>query len=491
MRSLSLPLRIVIMSALFALMVSATVMVATPTARAETRLDQLRAQIEQLIQIVEALQAQLAARNGGETSTEGGFAFRDIEVGDTVQTTDSLKVRSEANPSAAILGVAPTFTRGTVQAGPAQAGGYMWWKVTYNSGITGWSAENWLRVVGSSAADDHDHDHDDTAAEEVDDHERNADGTDVTEEDHDHSDDTDPSTDSTTGQADDCHTGSSVSGALPDQAGPVYCNLTDQGGDTSESDGNSWLDEFDHGLSFASFAGLPYSVFPVGSASEEVTWRHMNHWMVDISLDWDSGGSMMRPNKTFTFEDGKFVVEGDFAASHPDYREEVWGEFDVSLGSKPNSPYGGLYGYDHLSNNYTLGCRIQSGQVPTCAFMDPKKGRLWEMSFFQHVGTDVWGGYSSQDDYWRECEPGGTDAQCRDRFRMELTRTSLTFYVNGKKYFEQTGIPPLPEAFYNGDLYVYYSSMQSRHGEDVTRYHWDRIAVNPSTGPTAAPGYGE
>lgn len=39
---------------------------------------------------------------------------------------------------------APVGSTGIVISGPVSAIGYIWWKVQYNAGFTGWSVENWL-----------------------------------------------------------------------------------------------------------------------------------------------------------------------------------------------------------------------------------------------------------------------------------------------------------------------------------------------------------
>ena len=117
--------------------------------------------------------------------------------------------------------------------------------------------------------------------------------------------------------------------------------------------------------------------------------------------------------------------------------------------------------------------------------------RVAEMSFFQRCGTNTMGGFPSDGgkQYWRECKRGGMDMDCRDRFRLEVTKKSLTLYVNGFKYFEDANWPAahqLPDSFINGDIYVYQSNWQWRAGSRAYRYHWDHFAVNPPTGPTAS-----
>jgi hypothetical protein len=115
------------------------------------------------------------------------------------------------------------------------------------------------------------------------------------------------------------------------------------------------------------------------------------------------------------------------------------------------------------------------------------------MSSFEQVGTSSFGGAPDNagplDKAWRTCNGTDPDINCRDRFRMELTKTSVTIYVNGVKYFEQRGLKvPFPDALVNGNVYVYFAGWEVRQSADTIRYHWDHLAVNPGAGPlTAAP----
>jgi type II secretory pathway pseudopilin PulG len=142
---------VVLVIALAVLLLS-SVFMPTHKAKAATDIDVLTAQLQQLIQIVTSLQAQLAVMNGdNETGQEGGFTNKFISYGDRVQTTDTLKVRDRAYTSGALLGVQNPFTSGKVVGGPGNSGGYTWWQIKYDNGILGWSAENWLRVVADDA----------------------------------------------------------------------------------------------------------------------------------------------------------------------------------------------------------------------------------------------------------------------------------------------------------------------------------------------------
>ncbi len=307
----------------------------------------------------------------------------------------------------------------------------------------------------------------------------------------------------------DCWPTDTPAGSLPGQPPPVLCNIVNAGPDTSVPGNNRWFDAFDHGLSFANFANTGYQLFEAaGGIYKSIHWRHANHWMVDIVPHANDntpysglGGAIMRPNSSFHFENGKLVVETDVAAGMLAYANKAWPEIVVSMGSAPEGPTqgGSTYAYDLFPSSWTLGCRLQTERRPICALKDDSGNyesgtssyRVWEMSWFQLVGTEVFGGteFGEQGNYWRLCQTTDPDSQCRDRFRLELTQTSLTMYVNGIKYFEQTGLPPLPDSFVNGDLYVYFASMQAGHDADTIRFHWDRVAINPDEPPSAAPGF--
>jgi hypothetical protein len=67
---------------------------------------------------------QLAALKGAgsETSLAGGFTSRNISVAATVETTESLEVRSAADTAASIFSAQTPFSKGTVVGGPTIAG---------------------------------------------------------------------------------------------------------------------------------------------------------------------------------------------------------------------------------------------------------------------------------------------------------------------------------------------------------------------------------
>jgi hypothetical protein len=299
-------------------------------------------------------------------------------------------------------------------------------------------------------------------------------------------------------------------GALP-PATPEWCFPATSGPATLTQGPNSWLDDFDHGLSHADM-GAGYRVFDNQEGVSTRHFRHNEHWMMDLQPHPDRtplGGGMMRPDRSFRFENGTLVVESDAAAGITSYGPggaDIWPEVVVTAAPAPTGRVlDALYAYGQFGGFWSFGCRYQPTRVPVCSLYAPtarpgdptlfgtSAGRVWEMSEFEHVGGTSFGGYPSNglEKLWRTCVNEDPDTNCRDRFRMELTRDSVTLYVNGGLYFKQTGLKiPFPDELVNGDVYAYFAGWQVRQTAPTIRFHWDHLAINPSGPPTAAPGFG-
>jgi hypothetical protein len=286
---------------------------------------------------------------------------------------------------------------------------------------------------------------------------------------------------------------------------------------TFQNGANSWLDDFDHGALMAEMSD-GYKRFEVSSLDSNArtnTFRHNDHWMVDVFAPGGGvGGSMMRPDRAFRFENGKLVVETDVAADIVEYEGFAWPEITVSTASSPDGqPYGptparstgdDLYAYGRFGGYDTVGIRL-TGSQPIMAYYDTSErgfacGRVWELSWFQDgtgqcdpdQNATIWGGFDgAAPGAVRTCRGDDPDVNCRDRFRWELTRDQITLYANGRKLMEHTAVPGkhlVPDAILNGDVYVYFSdSVYQPPSDRVIRFHWDRVAVNPSSGLTASP----
>jgi hypothetical protein len=295
-------------------------------------------------------------------------------------------------------------------------------------------------------------------------------------------------------------------GALAGQPPPIWClDPPETGPGTAIKGSNTWLDEFNHGLSTASL-GPDYVSYEGLNGFKTQHWRHNDHWMVDVSgqdpdgpppWNWGAGG-LMRPAQSFRFVNGKLVVEADVAAGVEDYAGNAWPEIVVSMAPQPTGKVVDvLYGYGQFGGFWTVGCRLQAQRSPICAlYSDTAEnsgngGRVFEISAHQWEGATVTGGgpfTPEQDAAWRVCRGTDPDENCRDRFRWEITKDTLTIFVNGVLYMRHAGLPPdkqIPDAMLSGNVYVYLADWIYLPDDKVVRFHWDRLAVNPAGGGTA------
>jgi hypothetical protein len=78
------------------------------------------------------------------TSTPTGFG-----IGVRVQTLAKLNVRSTPTTKGRVLGFESRGSRGSIIGGPTSANGYIWWKVSYDNGVVGWSAQSYLSLLSA------------------------------------------------------------------------------------------------------------------------------------------------------------------------------------------------------------------------------------------------------------------------------------------------------------------------------------------------------
>lgn len=278
--------------------------------------------------------------------------------------------------------------------------------------------------------------------------------------------------------------------------------------------GNSWVDDFQHHASMAEL-GPGYQTFERVSLLNSPNtrtghFRHNEHWMADVYAPGNgmTGGAMMRPDRSFTFEDGKLVVEAEVAAGIDEY-SDMWPEITVTTASSPASSAQGrvgptpatsigddLYAYGQFGGQWSVGIRL-TGDRPIAALYDDTGrgfdcGRVWEISWFQdgtancypaHQFTIFGGGEWTAGGPVRHCHGTDPDTNCRDLFRWTLTQSSIRLDVNGIRYMEHTAKPgykAIPDAFMNSPVYVYFSDwVYQPPTTRVVRYHWDHLAVNP------------
>jgi len=119
-----------------------------PVLHASAADTQTEQKIQMLFKEVVQLQTQLSALLAYTSNVQTSF-----KIGDTVETTDFLKVRKAAGTRAKKIGVQNPGAVGEITSGPVSSSGYVWWYVDFqDSTIDGWVAEDWLGIVVSPEA---------------------------------------------------------------------------------------------------------------------------------------------------------------------------------------------------------------------------------------------------------------------------------------------------------------------------------------------------
>ena len=133
---------------------------------------------------------------------------------------------------------------------------------------------------------------------------------------------------------------------------PEWCFAHQSGPGTAVSGTNSWVDEFEHGLSHAGigpdYKAYDWPQFMVGaSLNQTIHWRHNNHWMVDVQgrdadgsePPYNRGGALVRPDRSFRFENGKLIVEAVLAEDgNAGLNGDSWPEFVITTSPAPANP---------------------------------------------------------------------------------------------------------------------------------------------------------
>lgn len=92
--------------------------------------------------IMLALMAQVSLAEGAFNVGDRVWIISDI----------NLKVREDPGTSSNAIDSVIKGTMGTIEEGPINKDSFNWWKIDYDIGTTGWSAENWLDLVSTEGA---------------------------------------------------------------------------------------------------------------------------------------------------------------------------------------------------------------------------------------------------------------------------------------------------------------------------------------------------
>jgi len=312
---------------------------------------------------------------------------------------------------------------------------------------------------------------------------------------------------------------------------PIWCYPQPQAGaPTRVNTGASWVDTWDNdgpSIQTLNDGDYDYKVFPrLDSRFKSGAFINSNHWMVDlvdVSPFRLSGGILISPNQRFPFQNGTLTVEADAAQGTDGMGgADHYYELDVSPADAP-TPWtvDSLYGYGQFGGRGAMGCRLENpaivcamydnsnrvtgGECPNdgrvCTNNGGRPGRVWET---QGIGTSrtassIQGGYREWvipnsgglrvQDVMRSCGPNIHDLHCRDRFRMELTRTSVHLYSNGYPILLIDGLYAvnpatgadnrIPQEWLNNGARFYMTSWINSGQHTPLRWHWNNVAVNP------------
>jgi hypothetical protein len=161
----------------------------------------------------------------------------------------------------------------------------------------------------------------------------------------------------------------------PEPLRPVWCYRLPVQPATRVDGANSWVDDFNTGMNMRRFqdGDMGYRVFPDidnGSPRRSLLFLNQNHWMVDTA-GGTNGGVLVRPDRSFRFEDGMLVIEADVAAGLPAYSDSASVEIDVSTAPAPTGKVvDQQYGYGLFGGQWTFGCRFQADRQATCSLFD-------------------------------------------------------------------------------------------------------------------------
>jgi hypothetical protein len=280
--------------------------------------------------------------------------------------------------------------------------------------------------------------------------------------------------------------------AAPAGSAPVWCGPALADAAPSFSAGpNRWADDFGGTGVPAAVADRPgwrsgYFVYDNvgGRITQTEQYRVAGGWAADVCCGRDYGGTLLRPDRSFRFVDGRFVIEADVSTpdSYGNPGAVAWPELALSTEAHPANQSNVYAGYGNFAAGVTLGCNLPASRSPVC-YLFRGKDQVWMVGGTAQEAATVtgggpWNGRLAR--AWHPCPaPVGPDT-CFNRFRLEVTATRLTLSVNGVAYMQATFRPgkALPRQLLDSPVHAYFDSVVYLPGAAV-RFHWKRLRVNP------------
>jgi chitodextrinase len=88
-----------------------------------------------------------SAKSATVTKTTQPAPSTKFKIGDRVQTSGTVNVRSAPSSSATVSGTQPKGARGGVVGGPWYSNSYWWWQINFDNGADGWVTQGKLQKV--------------------------------------------------------------------------------------------------------------------------------------------------------------------------------------------------------------------------------------------------------------------------------------------------------------------------------------------------------
>jgi hypothetical protein len=290
-----------------------------------------------------------------------------------------------------------------------------------------------------------------------------------------------------------------------------------------------WVDDFGY---TGPYAHLPsdYLSFESQGPNPPLTEHFYGgpggHWHTDIDGNGQElGGTVMRPDRSFTFDPGgRFVVDTEVApgldAYTPAGGSMAWTELIVTTCPRPTTPNTGLYARDWFGGCWTWSLEFWGGSfadgshaaitaqyIDSCNYSQGCPGSgdsgteqnyiCKEDNFEKPCGSGQQGWFGTLDGLYPRCGVAANIEDCYVRIRLILTKgggangsssVEVDLAKPGSDSFQRYGYDDgftLNPMLTDGQLYVYQGDYQYLAPGPV-RYHWDYLAVNPQLAGAAA-----